>query len=69
MEKQRNPQRIDLVLYQLKKVWKKNPDLRFSQVLSNFYSETTSEMLLKEDNEAFELRDIDYFVQKNDTED
>lgn len=33
----RDPKRIESFLERLKKIWQKNPDMRFAQVLGNVY--------------------------------
>ena len=33
----RNPKRIDKIVKLIKKIWKKNPDLRLTQLISNCF--------------------------------
>lgn len=48
----RNPERIDKVLAAISEVWKRYPDLRFGQLISNVFSEPT--LYFIEDDELIE---------------
>ena len=41
--KSRNPKRIDNFLKEIKKIWLKHPDLRFGQLMINFFAFEESE--------------------------
>lgn len=56
----RNPERIDICLKQIEKVWKEHPDLRFGQVLA--VMKLDGDIFYTEDNILFNLDGIDYFV-------
>jgi len=56
----RNPDRIDICLKQIEKVWKENPDLRFGQILA--VMELDGEGFYVEDTKLFNLDGIDYFI-------
>ena len=40
----RDPKRISLLLFKLKKLWQKNPDLRFFQLVGNLAGELQDEL-------------------------
>lgn len=56
----RNPDRIDICLKQIEKVWKENPDLRFGQILT--LMDFNEDIFYDEDNVSFNLNNIEYFV-------
>lgn len=45
----REPNRIDIILKRLEKVWKKYPDLRLSQLIVNVYSSDLNYYIEDED--------------------
>lgn len=51
----RNPERIPVILKRIGEVWKKFPDWRFGQLMSNFESWYGKDIFFPEDDEFAEL--------------
>lgn len=51
----RNPERIPVILERIGKIWKKFPDWRFGQLMSNFESWYRKDIFFPEDEEFAEL--------------
>ena len=45
----RDPQRIDKVCAEIARIWKRYPDFRFTQMISNFYGYKQSDCYYMED--------------------
>lgn len=45
----RDPQRIDKVCAEIARIWKRYPDFRFTQMISNFYGYKRSDCYYMED--------------------
>lgn len=65
----RDPKRIDKFCDELKEVWRKVPDWRFMQLMSNFFRYSFSEdkrdpFFMEEDEAMSKLRKfLDYYMQ------
>lgn len=52
----RNPERISVILDEIRKYWERNPDLRLGQIISNFgQKEGLSEPFYLEDDKLLKL--------------
>ena len=51
----RNPERIPVILKRIGEVWKRFPDWRFGQLMSNFESWYGKDIFFPEDEEFVEL--------------
>ncbi|WP_459195766.1 hypothetical protein [Wukongibacter baidiensis] len=70
----RNPERIDSILELVKQIWKREPDTRFLQLISNLevkYSRENNnygkkELYFKENGHEFEYNTVDLFHLEDD---
>lgn len=60
----RDPERIDKFLIELGKYWKKVPDWRFGQFISNVFSASSRDPFFFEEEDFLELLEK-YFERKN----
>ena len=62
----RDINRIDNILEEIKKVWKKNPDLRFTQLIVNVMSARGSDLYYTEDEKFIQMLKSFYDGDKNE---
>lgn len=62
----RDINRIDGILEEIKKVWKKNPDLRFTQLIVNVMSARGSDLYYTEDEKFIQMLKSFYGGDKNE---
>lgn len=51
----RDPNRIHKIILRFEELWRKNPDLRFMQLINNIQYSQGSDMFYTEDDELFEI--------------
>jgi hypothetical protein len=53
----RDPKRIKRIIIKLEKFWKKNPDWRFCQLISNLHGRGPQDIFFTEDEELEQVLD------------